>query len=60
MLRKTMVVLAIVLALGGFALSTSAFAEGSAFGGGNLAGGYGYDGVSSLHLRTRQLAGVSK
>src|SRR5262249_51605478 len=51
MLRKTMVALAIAFALGGFALSTRAFALGSAFGGGCIAGdGYGYhsDRVRSL------------
>lgn len=41
MLRKTMVVLAVAFALGGSALSTSATALGSAFGGGRRAsGGY--------------------
>ena len=43
MLRKTMVALATALALGGSALPTSAFALGSAFGGGRMAGGgYAY------------------
>jgi hypothetical protein len=41
-LRKTMVVLAIAFALGGSALSTSAFAR-SGFGNGHPAGNYAYD-----------------
>src|SRR5712691_9200265 len=41
MLRKTMVVLAIALALGSSALSTSAFARGGGFGGGHGDGGFG-------------------
>jgi hypothetical protein len=41
-LRKTMVVLAIAFALGGSALSTSAFAR-SSFGNGHPAGNYAYD-----------------
>jgi hypothetical protein len=52
MLRKTMVALAIAFALGGSALPTSAFAIGSAFGGGRMAsGGYAYhsERVSNLH-----------
>ena len=38
MLRRTMVVLAVSLVLGGSALSTSAFARGGSHGGGGLAG----------------------
>jgi hypothetical protein len=48
-LRKIMVVLAIALALGGTALSTGAFAKGSSFGGGSLAGGRAYHSDSNLH-----------
>jgi hypothetical protein len=40
MLRKTMVVLAIALALGGSALSTSAFARSGPGGGGHGGGGF--------------------
>ena len=49
-LRKTMVVFAIAFALGGSALSTSAFAR-SSFGSGRPAAGYAYDSdhVSNLH-----------
>ena len=52
MLRKNMVALAIAFALGGSALTTSAFALGSAFGGGRTASdGYAYhsDRVRNLH-----------
>jgi hypothetical protein len=51
MLRKTIVVLAVAFALDGSALSTNAFAKGSSFGRGTLAGGYAYhsDRVSNFH-----------
>jgi hypothetical protein len=44
MLRKIMVVLAMTLALGGSALSSSAFARGGDYGGGRGLGGGGFRG----------------
>src|SRR5258705_11242898 len=44
MLRKTMVVLAVAVVLGGSALSSSAFARGGGYGGGSNLGGRGFRG----------------
>jgi hypothetical protein len=60
MLRKTMVALAVAVAVGGSALSTSAFAFDSAFGGGHRASsGYASqsDGVGNFHRGLRQSDG---
>jgi len=56
MLRKTMVILAVAFALGGSALSTSAFAFGRSYGGGLRASGgnASQSGVGNFHRGVRQ------